>query len=331
MKPIKNNKFSDDELSSSSSSSDFGSDDEPINVNNNNNNKINNKKGGKNSKYNEPMEEDEDDEELDIGDETLTSNNNNNNNNNSGVKNKNKNEDEDEEFNEDEDEEFNEDEEDLEDEEEDEEDEEIEGNNKNNNNNLIGTSRQKDMKRSSGGRLNSKLLAPIPQEVKKIKVLTDEMKQKKSEIALYRRNKKIEEDEASMRDVVNQLFYRKAASKETSAEDEKKPSRHDLFLKQINGKTVCYKDDIDNGKTISYPIGHPMIEQIEKDKELSKNTATTTTTTVKINTPIKCSVLNCNNIKRYNCPKNNLPVCTYECWQKVMNTPVTTTTSTNLQ
>ncbi|KAM9972034.1 hypothetical protein ACTFIW_012024 [Dictyostelium discoideum] len=329
MKPIKNNKFSDDELSSSSSSSDFGSDDEPINVNNNN--KINNKKGGKNS--NEPMEEDEDDEELDIGDETLTSNNNNNNN--SGVKNKNKNEDEDEEFNEDEDEEFNEDEEDLEDEEEDEEDEEIEGNNKNNNNNnLIGTSRQKDMKRSSGGRLNSKLLAPIPQEVKKIKVLTDEMKQKKSEIALYRRNKKIEEDEASMRDVVNQLFYRKAASKETSAEDEKKPSRHDLFLKQINGKTVCYKDDIDNGKTISYPIGHPMIEQIEKDKELSKNTATTTTTTtttVKINTPIKCSVLNCNNIKRYNCPKNNLPVCTYECWQKVMNTPVTTTTATNLQ
>ncbi|KAM9984565.1 hypothetical protein ACTFIY_008996 [Dictyostelium cf. discoideum] len=322
MKPIKNNKFSDDELSSSSSS-DFGSDDEPISVNNNNN-KINNKKGGKNSKYNEPMEEDEDDEELDIGDETSTSNNNN--------KNKNKNEDEDEEFNEDEDEEFNEEEEDLEDEEEDEEDEEIEGNNKNNN--LIGTSRQKDMKRGSGGRLNQKLLAPIPQEVKKIKVLTDEMKQKKSEIALYRRNKKIEEDEASMRDVVNQLFYRKAATKETSAEDEKKPSRHDLFLKQINGKTVCYKDDSDNGKTISYPIGHPMIEQIEKDKELSKKditTATATTTTVKINTPIKCSVLNCNNIKRYNCPKNNLPVCTYQCWQKVMNTPVTTTTATTLQ
>ncbi|EAL70662.1 hypothetical protein DDB_G0273549 [Dictyostelium discoideum AX4] len=331
MKPIKNNKFSDDELSSSSSSSDFGSDDEPINVNNNNN-KINNKKGGKNSNYNEPMEEDEDDEELDIGDENSTSNNNNN----SGGKNKNKNEDEDEEFNEDEDEEFNEEEEDLEDEEDDEEDEEIEGNNKNNNNNLIGTSRQKDMKRGSGGGLNQKLLAPIPQEVKKIKVLTDEMKQKKSEIALYRRNKKIEEDEASMRDVVNQLFYRKAATKETSAEDEKKPSRHDLFLKQINGKTVCYKDDSDNGKTLSYPIGHPMIEQIEKDKEISKNTATatattTTTTTVKINTPIKCSVLNCNNIKRYNCPKNNLPVCTYECWQKVMNTPVTTTTATNLQ
>ncbi|KAN0025982.1 hypothetical protein ACTFIV_006962 [Dictyostelium citrinum] len=314
MKPTKNNKFSDDELSSSSS--DFGSDDEPVN------NKINNKKGGKNSKYNESMEEDEDEEELDVGDENSSSNNN---------KNKNKNEDEDEEFNEEEDEEFNEEEEDEDEEEEDEDDEDDEeenednNNNNNNNSNLIGTSRQKDMKRGSGGRLNQKLLAPIPQEVKKIKVLTDEMKQKKSEIALYRRNKKIEEDEASMRDVVNQLFYRKAATKETSAEDEKKPSRHDLFLKQEHGKTVCYKDDGDNGKTISYPIGHPMIEQIEKDKKISKNT---TATTVKINTPIKCSVLNCNNIKRYNCPNNNLPVCTYECWQKVMGSPITTTTAT---
>ncbi|KAN0004627.1 hypothetical protein ACTFIU_001865 [Dictyostelium citrinum] len=313
MKPTKNNKFSDDELSSSSSSSDFGSDDEPVN-----NNKINNKKGGKNSKYNESMEEDEDEEELDVGDE------------NSNNKNKNKNEDEDEEFNEDEDEEFNEEEEDEDEEEEEEEDEDDEEENEDNNNNsnLIGTSRQKDMKRGSGSRLNQKLLAPIPQEVKKIKVLTDEMKQKKSEIALYRRNKKIEEDEASMRDVVNQLFYRKAATKETSAEDEKKPSRHDLFLKQEHGKTVCYKDDSNNGKTISYPIGHPMIEQIEKDKKISKNTTATTATTVKINTPIKCSVLNCNNIKRYNCPNNNLPVCTYECWQKVMGSPITTTNAT---
>ncbi|EGC28509.1 hypothetical protein DICPUDRAFT_85402 [Dictyostelium purpureum] len=174
------------------------------------------------------------------------------------------------------------------------------------------TSRQRDIKR--GSKLDISILTPSSGGKKK-KELTEEMKQKKSELAIQRRNKKIEEDETMMRDVVNQLFYRKAATKESNIEEEKKPSRHDLYIKDNKGNTICYKDTPEEGKTISYPMGHPMIETIEKDINISKIQQQQPQKPI----PIKCAVENCNRNKRYNCPKNNLPVCTMECYKKIMN------------
>lgn len=39
-------------------------------------------------------------------------------------------------------------------------------------------------------------------------------------------------------------------------------------------------------------------------------------------TPVKCAISNCNNIKKYNCSKTGLPLCSLECYKTNMTTIV---------
>ncbi|KYQ90208.1 hypothetical protein DLAC_08808 [Tieghemostelium lacteum] len=148
------------------------------------------------------------------------------------------------------------------------------------------------------------------------KELTEEMKQKKNQIALTRKLKKIEETETLMKDVVNQLLTRKVIEK-PEKEIIKKPTRHEILLNSMGGKTIRTIDN-ETGKTVSYPPNHEMINRITIDQQNTKNNSNNNQSQSKPNI-IKCSAPNCNNPKRYNCPKNNLPVCNIECWKKVMS------------
>ncbi|GAM19313.1 hypothetical protein SAMD00019534_024880, partial [Acytostelium subglobosum LB1] len=59
-------------------------------------------------------------------------------------------------------------------------------------------------------------------------------------------------------------------------------------------------------------------EKVEDDSVVETMDFTSKKTT-EYPKPIKCSAPGCSNNKRYNCTKNNMPVCTMECWSKVAN------------
>eukprot|EP01132_Coremiostelium_polycephalum_P000588 gene588-734_t len=139
----------------------------------------------------------------------------------------------------------------------------------------------------------------------KKKELTEEMKLKKTEKAVMLRNKKLEETETQMQEVVSQLLYRKP-DKEVEKQVIHKPTKHEILLNSMGSDIIHYVDN-ENGKTVSYPEGVEIVKT-------NNNTGNSNYPQV-----IKCSAPNCNNPKRYNCSKNNLPVCTYKCYQKVVN------------
>lgn len=108
---------------------------------------------------------------------------------------------------------------------------------------------------------------------------------------------------------------RKQMADEKREKDKKKTM--DRLLKKQDSKTgkvfknrpikmkvpsIRYKDTVE-GATISFPLG---IEFPLKPQHLENEPPK----------PTLCSMDGCNNIKRYNCSKTNVPLCSLQCYKK---------------
>jgi INO80 complex subunit B len=107
---------------------------------------------------------------------------------------------------------------------------------------------------------------------------------------------------------------RKALADEKREKDKKKTMER--ILKKQDSKMVkstknrpnkfahpviSYKNSVD-GISLSYPINFANVIQAKLPIEPP--------------TPIKCSISGCNNTKKYNCSKTNVPLCSLACYKK---------------
>lgn len=157
------------------------------------------------------------------------------------------------------------------------------------------TARQRAMyergtdKETSPGR---EVLLALPSGYKE-KVMTAEAIQKAALKSQKRKQLADEKREKDKKKTMDRLL-KKQESKNLKNAQKGKP------IRKIE-PMIVYKNN-NNEVTLSLPAGVPYPIEHQSPKEAPK--------------PTKCGINGCDNIKRYNCSKTGVPLCSLECYKK---------------
>ncbi|XP_050097398.1 INO80 complex subunit B isoform X1 [Anopheles aquasalis] len=137
----------------------------------------------------------------------------------------------------------------------------------------------------------SELLMSLPTGYKE-KVMTAEAIQK-AQLKSQKRKQMADEKREKDKKKTMERLLKKQDSKSVKAIKNRPVKQKVPMITYINGA---------NGATISLPpdINFPLEAQPPRDPPK----------------PVLCAIPNCTNIKRYNCSKTNIPLCSFECYKR---------------